>query len=219
MVYLLALGSALANALTSVLQRMGVEGAPGDSTLRLRLMAHAMRRGIWLLGFALMVLSFVMQAVALHFGRLSQVQPVLTTELLFLVLILSTWFRFRIGLREWLSAVAAAAGLTGFLIFARPLGGSQNPTGLDWLLVVTVSSTVMMLSVLAALRGPRWWRAAMFGTAGAVGFALAASMTKVVTGFIATNAKDPKAAKQLLDYLASPEAAEIYKEGRIFPVR
>ena len=40
-----------------------------------------------------------------------------------------------------------------------------------------------------------------------------------ITGFIATNAKDPKAAKQLLDYLASPEAAEIYKEGRIFPVR
>ncbi len=40
-----------------------------------------------------------------------------------------------------------------------------------------------------------------------------------ITGFIATNATDPKAAKQLLDYLASPEAAEIYKEGRIFPVR
>jgi molybdate transport system substrate-binding protein len=39
-----------------------------------------------------------------------------------------------------------------------------------------------------------------------------------ITGFIATNAKDPKAAKQLLDYLASPEVAEIYKEGRIFPV-
>jgi len=40
-----------------------------------------------------------------------------------------------------------------------------------------------------------------------------------ITGFIATNAKDPKAAKELLDYLASPEVAEIYKEGRIFPVR
>lgn len=38
-----------------------------------------------------------------------------------------------------------------------------------------------------------------------------------ITAFIATNAKDPKAAKQLLDFLASPEAAEIYKEGRIFP--
>jgi len=40
-----------------------------------------------------------------------------------------------------------------------------------------------------------------------------------ITGFIASNAKDPTAAKQLLDYLASPGVAEIYKEGRIFPVR
>lgn len=39
-----------------------------------------------------------------------------------------------------------------------------------------------------------------------------------ITGFIATNAKDPKAARRLLDYLASPETAEIYKEGRIFPI-
>ncbi len=39
-----------------------------------------------------------------------------------------------------------------------------------------------------------------------------------ITGFIASNAKDPKAAKQLLDYLASHEVAPIYAEGRIFPV-
>jgi len=35
MVYLYALGASLANALTSVLQRMGVENAPKDSTLKL----------------------------------------------------------------------------------------------------------------------------------------------------------------------------------------
>lgn|SRR5579883_755337 len=40
-----------------------------------------------------------------------------------------------------------------------------------------------------------------------------------ITGFIAADTKDPKAAKLLLDYLASSQAAEIYKEGRIFPVR
>ncbi len=40
-----------------------------------------------------------------------------------------------------------------------------------------------------------------------------------ITGFISTTAKDPKAAKQLLDYLASPEAAPIYTEGKIFPNR
>src|SRR5262249_52645439 len=83
MVFVLALGAALANALTSVFQRMGVERAPADSTLRLSLLVFALRRRIWLLGFALMIVSFLLQAVALHFGRLSQVQPILTTELVF----------------------------------------------------------------------------------------------------------------------------------------
>ena len=97
MVYVLALLSALANALTSILQRIGVEDAPEDSTLRLSLLTHALKRGVWLLGFAFMVASFLMQAVALHIGDLSQVQPILTIELPFLVLILATWFRFHIG--------------------------------------------------------------------------------------------------------------------------
>ncbi|HEY1733236.1 MAG TPA: hypothetical protein VGG23_02230, partial [Acidimicrobiales bacterium] len=118
MVYLLALAAALANALTSVMQRMGVEDAPAGDTMRLSLMAHALRRGIWLAGFGLMTVSFVLQAIALHFGRLTEVQPIMTTELLFLVLILGTWFRFTVGWREWLGAGAAAAGLAGFLLFA-----------------------------------------------------------------------------------------------------
>ena len=46
MVYVLALGAALSNALTSVFQRMGVEDAPEESTMRLSLLTHALRRGI-----------------------------------------------------------------------------------------------------------------------------------------------------------------------------
>lgn len=45
------------------------------------------------------------------------------------------------------------------------------------------------------------------------------SMPVDITGFLSTSAKDSKAAKMLLDYLASHEAAPIYEEGRIFPAR
>ena len=41
---LLAVGAAFANALTSVLQRMGVESAPKETTLRLSLVTYALRR-------------------------------------------------------------------------------------------------------------------------------------------------------------------------------
>ena len=40
-----------------------------------------------------------------------------------------------------------------------------------------------------------------------------------ITGFIGTGAKDRKAARSLLDYLKSPEAAPIYEEAKIFPAR
>ncbi len=187
MVYLLALSSALANALTSILQRMGVENAPEDSTLKLSLLTHAIRRGVWLLGFAFMVASFLLQSFALHLGDLSQVQPILTTELPFLVILLATWFRFRIGLREWVGCLAAAGGLAGFLYFAQPAGGDEVPTAVEWLITAGTCGGIMLLAVVLALRGPRWWRAAMFGAAGAIGFAFTASLIKVVGDYVATD--------------------------------
>jgi drug/metabolite transporter (DMT)-like permease len=186
MVYVLALGAAFANALTSIFQRMAVEDAPERDTFRLRLLLHALRRGIWLAGFLFMLLSFIMQAIALHFGRLTQVQPILTTELLFLVFLLGSSFGFRIGWREWLGTAATAGGLAGFLVFASPSGGNVVPTTSEWLEVGLSCAGAAAIAVLFALRGTsRWRRAAMFGTASAIGFAFTASLTKVVSNYAA----------------------------------
>jgi drug/metabolite transporter (DMT)-like permease len=185
MVYLLAVGAALANALTSILQRMGVEDAPESDSLRLRLLAYAVRNRVWLAGFGLMVLSFVMQAIALHLGRLSEVQPILTIELLFLVVILGIWFQYSLGWREWLGSAAAALGLSGFLLFADPGRGNGVPSAADWVEVGAACAFAVALGTLLARRGPRWWRAASFGFSGAVAYAFAAACTKEVSGFAA----------------------------------
>ncbi|MGH9302034.1 MAG: DMT family transporter, partial [Acidimicrobiales bacterium] len=185
MVFFLALGAAFSNALISVLQRMGVEDAKEADTLKLSLLTHALKRGIWLAGFALMIGSFLLQALALHFGRLSQVQPILVTELLFLVFILATWFGYRVGSREWLGVVLASAGLAGFLVFAAPIGGNKLPGDVGWLVVGLSCSFAIAITVGLARRGPRWWRATMFGTGAAIGYAFTASMTKVVTHYAA----------------------------------
>jgi uncharacterized membrane protein len=185
LVYVLALCASLANALTSVFQRIGVENAPADSTLRLSLLSYAVRRGIWLLGFALMIFSFIVQAVALHFGRLSQVQPVLTTELVFLAAILAIWFGFPMGRREWLGSLAVTAGLAGFLYFAHPQYGMVQPALWRWAIVGGASAAAIAGTVALALRGPRWWRAAMFGTSAAISYAFTAACTKVVSDYAA----------------------------------
>jgi drug/metabolite transporter (DMT)-like permease len=185
MVFICALGAAIANALTSVFQRMGVEDAPADSTLTLGLMTHALRRGVWLFGFVLMILSFLLQAVALHFGQLSEVQPVLTLELLFLVFVLAVWFRFKVGSREYLGALAAGAGLAGFLVFADPRAGSTPPAAWEWAVAAAACGGAMAIAVTLALRGPRWWRAALFGTASGIGFAFTAALIKAVGDYFA----------------------------------
>jgi molybdate transport system substrate-binding protein len=45
------------------------------------------------------------------------------------------------------------------------------------------------------------------------------SIAKVtaVVGFVSTHAKNPSAAQALLDYISSPEAAEIYKTEKMNP--
>ena len=187
MVYVLALAASLVNALTSVLQRLGVQNAPAGATLRLSLVKYALRRGVWLFGFALMIVSFILQAVALHLGRLSQVQPILTTELVFLAAILAFWFRFKIGRREWIGAIAVTAGLSFFLYFAQPQYGMTPPPAWRWAVAGGVCVGIIATTVMLAMRGPKWWRAAMFGTAASVSFAFTAACTKVVSGFAATD--------------------------------
>jgi drug/metabolite transporter (DMT)-like permease len=187
MVFVLALGAAFANALISVFQRKGIETAPASSTLRLSLITYALRRGIWLAGFALMIVSFLLQALALHLGRLSEVQPILTTELVFLVAVLAAWFGFTITRREWLGALALTGGLAGFLAFADPVDGTLSPPFWEWVVAGGACSGAIAVAVLLALRGPRWWRAAMFGTAASISFAFTAACTKVVSGFAASD--------------------------------
>jgi hypothetical protein len=184
LVYVLAAACALSNALASILQRMGVEDAPEEDALRLSLITHALKRGVWLCGFTFIVATFLLQSVALHIGRLSQVQPIFTSELLFLVLLLATWFRFRIGLREWLACLAAAGGLAGFLAIAQPGGGKLTPTNTEWIVAGSICGVAAALAIVAALHGPRWWRAAAFGAAGAVGFAFTASLIKLVSDYV-----------------------------------
>ena len=40
-----------------------------------------------------------------------------------------------------------------------------------------------------------------------------------LTGFLSTSVKDPKAARALLDYLKSADAAPVWQAAKIFPVR
>ena len=184
MAYLLAVLAALANALSAIFQRIGVQNAPPDTVMSLRLVRHAFSNAIWFLGLAMIAVGFLLQAGALHFGQLSSVQPIVAAELLLLVLILGVWFRYHLGWREWGGSAAAAGGLATFLVVSAPGGGNVDPSRHAWITVFVVIGAVSAGCAALGFTGPRWFRAAMFGCAGAVLFALSAALTKQFTSLL-----------------------------------
>lgn len=183
-VYLLASCAAFSSAVAGVLQRMGVEAAPAGDAMHLRLLTGAIKRGVWVLGFILLLVTFGLQAAALRFGDLTVVQPVLTCELLFLIAILAVAFHRHMGWPEVCGAAAIVAGLTGFIVSARPSTGHGIPGSAAWGLVTLTVVAGAAVLVAAARRGPRWWRASAFGAAAGTLFAYNASLTKATTTLI-----------------------------------
>jgi drug/metabolite transporter (DMT)-like permease len=177
----LAAGAALLSALAVVLQRVALESAPAGSSLSPALIAHALRQRGWLIGFGLMLGTFVLQASALRAGQLSVVQPVLTTELIFLVAILVLGFHRKVGRPELLAVLAIVAGLAGFFTAAAPAAGTGQPDSRAWLVVSAVTVACALGLTTAGRAGPRWWRAAVLGAASGVLFAYNAALTKTVT--------------------------------------
>lgn len=109
----LALLAAVGNAAASVLQRRaaadaGAAGAAGGWWPGL------VRRRVWVWGAALLGVSGLLQALALATGPLAVVQPVMSTELLFTLVLGGLVFRRRPDRRAWWAFGAMAAGLAAF---------------------------------------------------------------------------------------------------------
>jgi hypothetical protein len=178
MAIVLALLAAGANALATVLQRVGVEEASSGASRPAFLMLALVRRPIWFAGLGLTVASFLLQAIAISLGDLSSVQPVMVTELLFLAIILGGWFKLTFGFREWAGITGTVAGLGVFLLLSSARGGEQRPDRLNWTLLLVACCGAIVLAAVLGTRGGRSWRAAWLGTGGAVAFALTAAFIK-----------------------------------------
>jgi drug/metabolite transporter (DMT)-like permease len=176
----LALFAAVANAMATVLQRLGVESAVSGTGTSKRLMAAVMRRPIWFAGLALTTASFFLQSIALAFGNLTSVQPVMVTEIVFLVLILGTWFHQRLGWREWVGTVGSAVGLGVFLGLSYSRRGTGQPNAEDWTLLLAAAGAAVIITLIAARHGPRAFRAAAYGVSAGILFALTATFVKTV---------------------------------------
>lgn len=127
-----ALLAAVANALSSVLQRKAARMAPPEQARGLRIVVEQLHNPVWFGGFGLMIVAFVLQATALGFGRLAVVQPVLAVELPFTLLLAARTFSRRIGRRTWIGIAAMVCGLATALAAAAPSAGRTEASAVSW---------------------------------------------------------------------------------------
>jgi drug/metabolite transporter (DMT)-like permease len=176
---LFALSAALSNAFATVLQRRAALSVPRSQGLRLGLMLDLLRRPAWIGGILAVVVAGVCQALALATGPLTVVQPLFVLELPFTLVVASLLTRRRLPRPAWLAVAGVVAGLGVALVGASP-GGNRTRVELDrWLPTLTVCAAVVVALSLTALKRPEGRaRAALMGTAAAVGYALTAGLMK-----------------------------------------
>jgi drug/metabolite transporter (DMT)-like permease len=180
------LAAALANAVHLMTQHAASIGVSGTHRGR-HLVAFLVRQPLWLLGAAAGAAAFAFQAVALHSGQLSIVQPLLVTELVFALLLRRFWLRQHIAKTAWTAALVTCAALTVFLTAADPQGGQPQPDAADWASALVVfGGAVAVLAVMARWGSPVR-RAALYATAASITWALMAAFIKATTDVLTSS--------------------------------
>ena len=185
----LAVAASLCTATASVCQRKGARSTE-TAGFDVRLVFRLARQPAWVLGIASMILGFVFQLTALHFGDLALVQPILAAELLFVFGYLAVAGSRRVKRRDWLAAAAMSAGIGLFLRLASPSGGRLHAPGSSWLLAGLVTAGVVSAALAVACGlgdrpgAPGSRRAAVLGAATGISWGFMAAVIKELSSHI-----------------------------------
>jgi drug/metabolite transporter (DMT)-like permease len=175
-----ALLAALGNALNVTTQHAASISSPKKTT-GWRLVVYLFRNPLWLSGWIALAGAFIFQALALHAGAMSVVQPLLVTELVFALVLRRTWLRQPIRPVTWWAATLTCASLAVFLVTSEPQGGHPFPDSHEWIAACAVIVGCAAALALLGTRGPPARRAALLGSATAAMWALVATFIKTMT--------------------------------------
>jgi hypothetical protein len=115
-----AIAAAITFGASDVLEQRATHRVTKRPPLDLRLFADLAANRLWLIGITVDISASGMQAVALHFGALALVQPILVLDLLFAVVITAAVDRRRPDRVVGAGVLCCTGGLALFLAVARP---------------------------------------------------------------------------------------------------
>ncbi|HUQ62404.1 MAG TPA: DMT family transporter [Acidimicrobiales bacterium] len=182
-----ALMAALGYAVASVLQHQAVGREPSSHSMRPRLVLRLLARPRWLIGAAVNLTAYGFQFLALSYGSLVLVQPLMVSGLLFALPFGAVVGHKHMSRTDWLGALAVFAGVTVFLLVASPSKGNPEPSGLAWAVVFVITLGIAGILVFAA--GRHTARRTMYlACATGIFYGLTAALTKTVAHLVSNDA-------------------------------
>lgn len=172
---LFALGSALTIAWGTVV-RHRIAVAAGEN--RSGAIMDAIRVPLWWVGVFSALFGYFLQVVALSFGTLLIVQPILVLSLMFTLPLSAKYDGRRISVSETLWAGVLTIAVAVLVVLGKPTAGKMEPHLPVWLWCLGLGMLVMLLTYFVAIRQQPWLRALLLG-----------SLTGAIMGYLAVLSK------------------------------
>lgn len=187
---LVALAACFLFSLSAFLQQGASKAAPGRSggiAGLERLMLSLLASPVWVFGAIVNFGGFLLQAVALHLGSVSVVQPLMPTQLLFALMFAAVRARHWPTVRDWGSGLAISAGIVLVLTAEHTHPGhAVAPAGRVLAVAAVAASAIVVLLLVAHGRRPAV-AAALTAAAAGVCFATTAILLKLIADRVAAD--------------------------------
>jgi hypothetical protein len=186
-----AIAAAITFGASDVIEQRATHKVAKRPPLDLRLFADLAVNRLWLIGITVDISASAMQAIALHFGPLALVQPILVLDLLFAVVITSVMARRRPDRVVGAGVLCCTGGLVLFLAVGRPQSPAVNvaPTILVPL-GVGIAVTIVLCLIAWRVSPQRFLPLATAFACGAI-FGVTAFLLKEITQTIGLGFNPP----------------------------
>lgn len=140
---LFALASALTIAWGTVVRHRIAVRTPTDGSLRSSPLLNALMTPMWWAGMSTALLAYALQTVALAFGTLLVVQPVLVLSLMFTLPLSARFNSYRLRKTEISWAAMLTIAVAVLVLMGRPLPGNPHPPLDRWAPALLIGAVVM----------------------------------------------------------------------------
>jgi len=178
--YIATIIAALFNASSTVTQRLATNKPEARQLFSHRFFYEMIKNKLFIFGFCLQIAASILTVIALRFGPLIVVEPLLTIDLVFLLLLIHWRMKVWIQLRDWIALAAIIIGLVGLFLITNPRGGDLNYRPFPWLILISIMAPIVFILalVIRRVRSPKK-RALLAGIAASAAYGLTASLTKL----------------------------------------